>query len=443
MDDGEGREVPAGRMRRMVALGGLAGGIGGRMLAEGAMRLVQGERPRLADLLLTPGNARRVTDQLAHMRGAAMKVGQLLSMDAGEMLPAELAAILARLRADAEPMPPAQLRRVLDGAWGPGWLSRFKRFDVRPIASASIGQVHRAQTKDGRDLAIKVQYPGVRDSIDSDVDNVAALMRLSGLVPGRLDVKPLLAEAKRQLHEEADYRREAAQMRRFGELLAGRAGFVVPVPQDDLSGGEVLAMDYVDSLPIEVLEDAPQEVRDDVAARLIGLVLEELFTFNLMQTDPNFANFRWQAATENEFGGRVVLLDFGAARSFPDGLAAKFRDVVRAGIAGEPEEMLRAMEAMGYLPEGLSDAHRRDVLALADLAFLPLRAGGVYDFGRRDLVAELRDRGMALGMDRDLWHVPPPEVLFLHRKFGGLYLLVARLRARVDLDRVMGRYFAG
>lgn len=442
MRDGEGREVPSGRVRRMVALGGLATGIGGRALVQGAMRLAQGERPRLGDLLLTPGNARRVTDQLAQLRGAAMKVGQLLSMDAGEMLPAEMAAILARLRAEAEPMPPAQLRRVLDGAWGVGWLSRFRRFDVRPIAAASIGQVHRAQTRDGRDLAIKVQYPGIRASIDSDVDNVAALMRLSGLVPGRLEVGPLLAEAKRQLHEEADYRREAAQMRRFGELLAAREGFVVPVPFDDLSGGEVLAMDYVDSLPIEALEDAPQEVRDDVAARLIGLVLEELFDFNLMQTDPNFANFRWQAGTGQAAAGKVVLLDFGAARSFPDGLAGRFRAVVRAGIAGEPEAMLQAMTAMGYLPEGLGAAHRRAVVELADLAFGPLRAGGVYDFGRRDLVTELRDRGMALGMDRDLWHVPPPEVLFLHRKFGGLYLLAARLRARVDLDRVMGRYFA-
>ena len=421
----------------MMALGGLATGIGGRVLADGARRLAQGERPRLGDLILTPANARRVTDQLAQLRGAAMKVGQLLSMDAGEMLPSELAAIMARLRADAEPMPPAQLRRVLDGVWGPGWLSRFRRFDVRPIAAASIGQVHRALTKDGRDLAIKVQYPGVRASIDSDVDNVAALLRLSGLVPGRLDVKPLLAEAKRQLHEEADYRREAAQMRRFGELLAGRAGFVVPVPHEDLSGDAVLAMDYVESAPIESLEGAEQELRDAVAARLIGLVLEEVFDFNLMQTDPNFANFRWQAET-----GRVVLLDFGAARGFSPGLAARLRAVVRAGIAGEPEALLRAMVEMGYLPEGLSVAHQRAVLELADLAFGPLRAGGVFDFGRRDLVMELRDRGMALGMDPDLWHVPPPEVLFLHRKFGGLYLLAAKLRARVDLDPVMRPYFA-
>lgn len=438
MDEREGKAVPAGRVRRMMALGGLATGIGGRVLAEGALRLAQGERPRLGDLILTPANARRVTDQLAQLRGAAMKVGQLLSMDAGEMLPPELSAILARLRADAEPMPPAQLRRVLDRAWGAGWLSRFRRFDVRPVASASIGQVHRAQTKDGRDLAIKVQYPGVRASIDSDVDNVAALLRLSGVVPGRLDVGPLLAEAKRQLHEEADYRREAAQMRRFGALLDGRPGFVVPVPQDDLSGDDVLAMDYLESRPIESLENAEQALRDLVAARLIGLVLEEVFDFNLMQTDPNFANFRWQEET-----GRIVLLDFGAARSFSPGLAPRLRAVVQTGIAGEPEAMLRAMVEIGYLPDGLTDGHRRAVLDLADLAFGPLRKGGVFDFGQRDLVMELRDRAMALGMDPDLWHMPPPEVLFLHRKFGGLYLLAARLRARVDLDAAMAPYFAG
>lgn len=436
MNAGDGRPIPAGRLQRMIALGGLATGIGGRVLADGAMRLAQGQRPRLSDLLLTPANALRVTDQLAHLRGAAMKVGQLLSMDAGDMLPAEMSLILSRLRSDADPMPPQQLRQVLDRSWGVGWLSRFKRFDVRPIASASIGQVHRALTKDGRDLAIKVQYPGIRASIDSDVDNVATLMRLSGLVPARLDLQPLLDEAKQQLHEEADYRREAAQMRRFAALLAGRPGFVVPVPQDDLSGGDVLAMDYLQSEPIESIETAPQALRDDVAVRMVGLVLEELFDFNLMQTDPNFANFRFAPDT-----GRIVLLDFGATRSFGAELAPRFKAVVQAGIAGDPGVMLTAMTEMGYLPLQLAEGHQRAILDLADLAFGPLRTGGVYDFASRDLAIQLRDRGMALGMDRDLWHMPPPEVLFLHRKFGGLYLLLARLRARVDLDPLIMRYF--
>ena len=132
---------------------------------------------------MTPSNALRLTEGLSHMRGAALKLGQMLSMDTGLVLSPQLTQILASLRDDAKHMPPKQLQTALNAEWGPGWYSRFARFDVRPFAAASIGQVHRAVTRDGQDLAIKVQYPGVRASIDSDVDNIATLMRLPGLLP--------------------------------------------------------------------------------------------------------------------------------------------------------------------------------------------------------------------------------------------------------------------
>ncbi len=432
-----GRAVPSGRLARIAAMGSLATGIGGAVLAGGARQLATGQRPRLSDLVLTPGNARRVADQLAHLRGAAMKMGQLLSMDAGEVLPPELAAILSRLRSDADPMPPQQLRRVLDAVWGQGWLARFQRFDVRPIAAASIGQVHRAQTRDGRDLAIKVQYPGIRASIDSDVDNVATLLRLSGMVPARLDLRPLLEEAKRQLHEEADYRREAAQMQRFAGLLAGDAAFRVPVAQADWSTDSVLAMDFIDSQPIEALTSAPQAERDRVARDLIRLVLAEVFDFNLMQTDPNFANFRYSPSD-----GRIVLLDFGSTRSFGPDIAPGLRQLLRAGVAGEDAGVMAVLDRLGFLPADMSAPHRAEVAALARIGFAPLRQGGVFDFARRDFLAEMRERGMALGLDRDLWHVPPPDLLFLNRKFGGLYLLATKLAARVDLDPLIAPYLA-
>ena len=183
--DARGVTVPTARVTRLMRLGGLVGGIAGGMLVDGARQVASGKRPTLQDLLMTPANALKVTQQLAQMRGAAMKVGQLLSMDAGDLLPPELAAILGRLRADADHMPPKQLQAVLNAEWGKGWIGRFAHFNVRPIAAASIGQVHRAQTKDGRDLAIKVQYPGIRASIDSDVNNVATLLRVSGQIPNR------------------------------------------------------------------------------------------------------------------------------------------------------------------------------------------------------------------------------------------------------------------
>jgi predicted unusual protein kinase regulating ubiquinone biosynthesis (AarF/ABC1/UbiB family) len=206
----------------------MATGIAGGMLAEGARQLAKGNRPKVNDLLLTPANARRVADQLVKLRGAAMKVGQLLSMESGDLLPPALSEILARLRSDARAMPKAQVIGMLEANWGKGWEKQFKHFSFTPLAAASIGQVHRAQTLDGRDMAIKIQYPGVRESINSDVDNVAGLLRMSALLPKEMDIKTLLRDAKRQLHEEADYVREGNYLHRYGELLAGSPQYLLP-----------------------------------------------------------------------------------------------------------------------------------------------------------------------------------------------------------------------
>ena len=150
-------------------------------------------------------NAERLAARLANLRGAAMKLGQLVSLQGEDVLPPEFAQALAVLRSEAAPMPAAQLRRVLGREYGKGWERRFAHFDFEPVAAASIGQVHRARTRDGRDLALKIQYPGVARSIASDVDNVAALLRLFNLLPLDLDVAGIAAEAKRQLAQEADY----------------------------------------------------------------------------------------------------------------------------------------------------------------------------------------------------------------------------------------------
>ena len=209
--------VPRNRMSRFARLGGMAGGIAGGMIAEGLRQLSRGNLPSPADLVLTPANARRVAEQLASLRGAAMKLGQLLSMDSGALLPPELAQILARLRADARPMPMSQLVGALVRTWGSDWEKGFRRFSFTPLAAASIGQVHAAVTGDGRHLALKVQYPGIRESIDSDVDNVATLLRVTRLLPRELEISPLLEEAKRQLHEEADYFAERGTVARIGQ----------------------------------------------------------------------------------------------------------------------------------------------------------------------------------------------------------------------------------
>jgi predicted unusual protein kinase regulating ubiquinone biosynthesis (AarF/ABC1/UbiB family) len=434
-DPSKGRAVPSGRLSRLVRLGGLAAGVAGGAVAQGARSLARGERPALEDLVLTPANLRRVADRLSEMRGAAMKMGQLLSMDAGDLLPPEMSDILARLRAEATPMPARQLGQVLDAEWGGGWRGRFVDFDTRPIAAASIGQVHRARLRDGRDLAIKVQYPGVARSIDSDVDNVAGLLRLSGLLPEGLDVEPLLGEAKRQLHEEADYEAEARHLSRFAGLLAGDARFRVPDLQADLSTSRVLAMSFEPGEPIEVLRSAPQETRSEVARHLLDLALREMFDWGWMQTDPNLANFQWDGAA-----GRIVLLDFGATREVPASLAELYRGLLRAALAGDRAGAEAALAAFGLLDERTPPVLRAEALGIFERAAGEMLGGGPFDFGGNDLLSRLRDRGTALALDRSGWRVPPAETLWVQRKLGGLYLLCARLGALVDLRALLEPY---
>jgi predicted unusual protein kinase regulating ubiquinone biosynthesis (AarF/ABC1/UbiB family) len=334
-------------------------------------------------------------------------------------------------------MPPKQLQTVLNAEWGDGWYRRFARFDVRPFAAASIGQVHWAVLPDGRDLAIKVQYPGVRASIDSDVDNVAALLRLPGLLPRGMDLSPLMAEAKRQLHAEADYAAEAQHLVRFRSMLAGSDMFVLPDLHAPLSTPRVLAMSHVQGSPLDSLVDAPQTVRDRVAAALIDLVLRELFVFGAMQTDPNLANYRFDPMT-----GRIVLLDFGAVQAIEPDLAADFRTLARVALSGNAEETREAMLRIGYFGPTTALHHQDLIQSMFVTAMAPLRQTTPFDFGQSDLLDRLRTMGTAIGNDRELSHVPPAATLFLHRKIGGMYLMAAKLRARVALRPMVETYLA-
>jgi predicted unusual protein kinase regulating ubiquinone biosynthesis (AarF/ABC1/UbiB family) len=431
----KGRAVPSGRLSRLAGFGRLAGGVAGGMLVDGAKQLASGKRPSVGDLLLTPANARKVADQLANLRGAAMKMGQLMSMDAGDMLPRELTDILARLRSDAQHMPQRQLQAVLSAAWGKGWETRFITFDYRPIAAASIGQVHRGKTRDGRDLAIKVQYPGVRGSIDSDVDNVATLIKMSGLLPKSLDIAPMLVEAKRQLHEEADYEREALYLSRFAALLDDSPDFRVPALHVDYSSNTILAMDYLESAPIETLATAAQAERDRVVTLLVDLLMSELFEFGMMQTDPNFANYRYDSKTRH-----IILLDFGAARDILPDIAQKYRVLMKAGLSADLPAARTAMIDIGFFDDLTQQKHQDAVMAMFAMAMEPLRAPGVFDFGNNEVALALRNKGMAIAAERDFWHIPPIETLFLQRKFGGIYLLATRLKARVDVRGLMEKW---
>ncbi len=398
------------------------------MAVNGLRTWGRGDQPRTRDLLLTPANMRRIADELAKMRGAAMKLGQLMSMDTGDMLPPELADIFGRLRADADFMPPRQLREVLRSEWGQDWHRHFAQFDVRPIAAASIGQVHRARLKSGEVLAIKVQYPGIAQSIDSDVANLGRLIRLSGLLPKGFDIAPYLDEARAQLHEEADYAAEAGHLVRFRSLLEGEERFVIPEFYEPLSTSRILSMSYIKSAPIEDLTDAPQEDRDQVTSRLIALMLQELFTFGVMQTDPNFANYRYMAESK-----QIVLLDFGATRHLPPSLALQCRTLIKAGIAQDRDAVSRCLCEMDLVPASTAAHHRARIEDMVHMVFEGITNTDVVDLGRSDLSARLQKAGQALAEDGFVPEPMPLDLLYVQRKVAGIFLLAVRLRARLGI----------
>jgi predicted unusual protein kinase regulating ubiquinone biosynthesis (AarF/ABC1/UbiB family) len=328
-------------------------------------------------------------------------------------------------------MPPAQLKRVLQDSYGKDALRLFRRFDPRPVAAASIGQVHRAETREGNAIALKIQYPGVRDAIDADVANLGTLLRLSGLLPEGFDLDPFLDEARRQLHDEADYRREAEALVRFRRLAKDQPDVVVPAFFPEVSTDTILAMGFVDSAPIETLETAPQAARDSAATRLFDIFLREVLDWRVVQTDPNFANFRYQPDH-----GRLVLLDFGATRPVPEAFVVGCQRLLQAGVAGDLSAVMDGLCDLSILPKDLSTGQSKVITQMAHL-ILPMLSQDMTDFDDPERLAALREAGARLGLDEGFRHIPPWDALYLQRKLGGLVLLATRLRARVPLSRLV------
>ena len=436
--------VPQGRTRRLLHFGRAVGEMAAGAAAEGLTRLAQGERPKLAQVMLTPANARRLAERLSTLRGAAMKLGQLMSMDGHGVLPPEFAALLSGLRDAAHTMPKTQLVDVLQAEYGAQWHTRFRRFTFEPVASASIGQVHRAETTDGRVLALKIQYPGVRDSIASDVANLALLARTPGLTPPGVDVAATLARVREQLHRETDYRAEAASMalyrRALEETHPGDApdasdvpSLFVPAVHDDFSTGHILATDFVDGAPVERWVQAPQAQRDALALALCRLSVREFFQMRLVQTDPNFANYLFDEARQ-----RLVLLDFGATEAVTAQRVEHLREIGRALRDDDEPRLAAAAMAAGFTDAVDPPAQTLGVVRMMRMAGEPLRHQGAYDFGGSDLFSRTFTQGRAQFFAEGYARTPPADLLFLQRKFIGTFMLCARLRAKVDLAAVFG-----
>ncbi len=428
--------VPASRVGRLLRFGMLSGELALSAAVASAKQLSSGKRPDLLTTVLTPGNAETLARRLASLRGPAMKVGQMLSLQGDEIIPPEFRNALGMLRSQGYAMPDAQLRRVLGREYGKGWEKKFTRFDVEPVAAASIGQIHRARKHGGRELALKIQFPGVARSVDSDVDNLATLLRRLNFLPVSLDVDAIATEAKRQLRLETDYESEARHLDRYGRSAAVMPEVLVPRVDRTLTTRRILAMDWIDGDPLETLmsEAVPQATRNAVARTLHELLFREMFEFGFMQTDPNSANYLYLPAT-----GQLALLDLGSACEYRKDFVEHYRQVCRAVIARDKAGIREAAFAIGYASPEDPEEMVRGTVEIMELVCEPLAHRGPYDFANSGLIGRARDLGLALVFRSGL-RSPPPETIFLHRKLLGNFLICARLRARINVHALIERF---
>lgn len=429
------RKVPSGRIARLAKLGGLASAVAGNIVKGATKQMLSGQRPSLTESLRNIDNAISITKRLAHMRGAAMKLGQLLSMDAGELLPIEWEPILSRLRQEADPMPKAQLLKTLAASWSKDWHQQFSYFSFTPIASASIGQVHRATLKDGRQLAIKVQYPGVRESIDSDIDNVMNLLKLSGVLPKHIDLTSVLAEAKAQLKAEANYLQEAEFLNTYRENLGNDPRFIVPFVVDELTDKNILTMEYIEGSPITDISNMSAGIVDLVCSQLMDLTYQELFTHKLMQSDPNFANFLYQSDTQ-----KIVLLDFGACRQLSQHTSVHYLAMADAMQRQDNNDMRSALYSLGLVDNNMSDTAIDIVLKTCFEASYCLQSNTGYNLKKQQLIKRIREVSMPLITDKTAIASPIFEVALVNRKITGMILLANKLGATLDFKSALAPY---
>ncbi|HEX9208589.1 MAG TPA: AarF/ABC1/UbiB kinase family protein [Steroidobacteraceae bacterium] len=428
--------VPASRVGRMLRFGLMSGELALSAALGTARQVSAGKKPDLAAAFLTSGNADRLARRLAAMRGPAMKLGQILSLQGDEFVPEAFRNALSLLHAQGYAMPDTQLRRVLGREYGKGWQQKFARFDFEPVAAASIGQVHRARKHGGHELALKIQYPGVARSVDSDVDNLASVLGAVNFLPVKLDVAALAAEAKRQLKRETDYEAEAHGLERYRRYVADMPGVIVPRVDRGLTTRHILAMEWIEGESLEVLasEAVPQPRRNAAARLLYELLFRELFEFRFMQTDPNLANYLYLPETQ-----QIALLDLGSVGEYPTAFVEAYRRACRGVVAGDEDVIREAVFDIGYAhpddPQPMID----NALDIIRLVCEPLAHRGPYDFAASRLVGRGRDLSLKVLLGHGL-RAPPPETMFLHRKLLGTFLICARFRASINVHALIERF---
>eukprot|EP01068_Selenidium_serpulae_P018447 Selendium_serpulae@DN6457_c0_g1_i6.p1 len=322
--------VPSTPLQRAAHFGGFALGMAAGSIAERVRRTVDWSRDpgqHATDPMLSSANAHRISEMLCKMRGAALKLGQMLSLQ-DEYLPEVLREALTRARNSADILPKHQVHDIMKNEFGKGWRDKFLHFSETPIAAASIGQVHEAVLGNGRRVAVKLQYPGVADSIESDLKNIVMLFNYSRFLPKTLFLDVLAEEIKNELLNECDYLNEADFYDIFRHLLRSFDNVFIPQVIREFTSKRVLTTEFVNGITFDkCATECSQEQRNSIGTRLLDICLHEVFVYKLMQTDPNPGNFFYD--TDNN---KLCLIDFGAGRSFSASFVDNYQDLLSCAV---------------------------------------------------------------------------------------------------------------
>jgi predicted unusual protein kinase regulating ubiquinone biosynthesis (AarF/ABC1/UbiB family) len=412
-----------------------------------ANRLRTPERAAAAESERTAALMNELVEQLSRMRGAAMKVGQMISMVEFDELPAEqqdeLQRRLATLRDGIPPVPFARLEKLLRKELGGPLSDVFSEFDTRAFAAASIGQVHRATTLNGAEVVVKVQYPGVAEAVETDLRNAMLLVPLvKRLAPG-LDGKALAAEMRERIGEELDYELEAQNQRRIERLMRGHPFISVPRVYTDLSTRRVLVSEYIEGERFEAVRRRDAAQRDRYGEIVFRFFFGLLYRDRIALGDPHPGNYLLRS------DGRVGFLDFGLLRDIDATRIAAEAAIAHAVRDGDAEGLKRALAVGGYLPGDRAESVDADfALRLMRHAIKWYAVPGEHRFSGSD-ESRRRERERPGDEERAVLKTQinqftvPPEAILIRRMHGVVAIVLYALRAGADWGAIAGEYLHG
>ncbi|MGM0575683.1 MAG: ABC1 kinase family protein [Myxococcota bacterium] len=430
----EGRDVSSSRLGRLVRMGRLGFSVSASTMARKVgQALVPGGKSgrEIRDGLFRTRQARKVLHVLGEMKGATMKVGQILSSDP-DLVPPEFVETLTSLQHSAPPMTWRTVRREMEAAFDRPIDAVFRWFDPEPVGSASIGQVHQGTLRTGEDVAVKIQYPGIADTLDSDMQNLKSLLHLGRVLVDRRRLEDYLAEVRNAVVEESDYEAEAARLGRFHEVLSERPGVRAPRPFPEWTRRNVLTMEYVRGRKLdEALHEMPAgEEKDALLARFIDTYAWMFHELHELHADPHPGNFVLE-----EDGGLVVL-DFGCVKRCDPAFADGILDIMDACWQRDDERAARRYRELGF---GRNDAPEKiyDPTLLRryhEIVLEPFLVDEAFDFGSWHLRARMQR--FVLDNPAFLKLVPPAEGLLVMRVMGGIKGLLHKAGGRVNVHRM-------